>query len=396
MQVENTIEMHTHSGLSEHHGARASVLLCSDDDAEIRTMEGVFASLATYEISRGSTDRWNQGAGIESDAFDIIILDIGDGSVLDHQGFVQSLVKVSNTPIIFISESLNQERIRQLIKLDGADWLPKPLQPRVLIDTVNSITKRQHAGANNVHAVLPCGGGAGGSSVAIMLAYFLSRRRKRSHPSAALFDLDFSKADIGAYLNIENEFRLESVINNTERIDLEFINIIKKVHELDFTLFSFECPELPFVETGSELVLKMLDLVSFQHDHTVLDLSSQNTPWHANILAAVDTVTIVSGTSLPSLQRAKNLSKRLAQSRNSANGIQIVVNHVKSGFFGTHLGKKELLKLFDESTLTLLSEERAIMSESLNRGVLPLEVNKRSAFCSGVKQLSETIIKRVR
>lgn len=375
---------------------RSQILLFSGDVQASKMMESVFSSLNAYQLTSCALDAPEVTNGsLDPDAFDIAILDVGDGAILDNPDFLTLRKSLGNIPVLFVSDELNQQHIRQLMKLDGDDWLSKPLVQRTLIDTVNTITQRQKSNSNKVHAVLSCGGGSGGTSVAIMMAHYLSRRRKRSHPTAALFDLDFSKADVGAYLNIENSYRLESVIGKSERVDLEFIDVIKKMHDSGFSLFSFESPQLTYSELGTELILKMLDLVSYRHDHTVLDLSSYMTRWQPTILSGVDTVTIVSGPSLPSLQRAKHRFKEISTLRGSETGIHVVTNRLKTGLFGSQFGKKELEKLFDPSILTILPDEQQIMLEAVNRGILPSEVNQRSGFCSRIQELSEGILEEV-
>lgn len=375
---------------------RSHVLMCSQDEQSSKMMESVFSSLASYELTNCTPDELGEKGRVDPDGFDIAILDVGDGTVLDDPEFLKMRNSLGKLSVLFISGELDQQHIRQLMKLDGADWLSKPLVQRVLLDTVSTITQQQKSNGNKVHAVVSCGGGSGGTSVAVMMAYYLSRRRKRSHPTAALFDLDFSKADAGAYLNIENSYRLESVLGKSERVDLEFIDVIKKIHDSGFTLFSFESPQLTYSEMGAELILKMLDLVSYRHDHTVLDLSSYMTRWQSTILSAVDTVTIVSGQSLPSLQRAKHKFKEISTLRQSEAGIRIVTNRIRTGFFGSQFGKKELGKLFDPSILTILPDEQHIMLEAVNRGILPSEVNQRSNFCSRIQELSEAIFEEVK
>lgn len=376
---------------------RSQILMFSQDSQASEMMKNTFSSLSSYQLTSCSLEELGVVNGeIDPEAFDVAILDVGDGSVLDDPDFLRIRNSLGKLSVLFISDELDQQHIRQLMKLDGEDWLSKPLVQRALIDTVNTITQRQKSNGNKVHAVVSCGGGSGGTSVAIMMAYYLSRRHKRSHPTAALFDLDFSKADVGAYLNIENSYRLESVIGKSERVDLEFIDVIKKMHESGFSLFSFESPQLTYSELGSELILKMLDLVSHRHDHTVLDLSSYMTRWQPTILSAVDTVTIVSGPSLPSLQRAKQRFKEISTLRNSDAGIRVVTNRLKTGLFGSQFGKKELGKLFDPSILTILPDEQHIMLEAVNRGILPSEVNQRSSFCSRIEELTDGVLEEVK
>ena len=91
-------------------------------------------------------------------------------------------------------------------------------------------------------------------------------------PSVALFDLDFSTGACGHYLNLLNEYDLQPVIANPSRVDMEFIDIVKKKHERGFSLLSFKQPSVMLSPKGGELVLRMLDVVSFQNNHTVIDI----------------------------------------------------------------------------------------------------------------------------
>ncbi len=316
---------------------------------------------------------------------------MGDGSILDNNTFRQARERVGNTPVIFISEALGNERMRRLIKLDGIDWLPKPIQSRTLINTVNTQTQKIKAGSNMVHAVLSCGGGAGGTSVAIMLSYYLGKARKRARPTAALFDLDFSTAASGAYLNIANSYDLTAIITNPERVDLEFIDIIKKKHDSGFSLFSFECPEIVPAPRGQELVLRMLDVVAFQHDHTVLDIPAYETPWKEQIIGAVNSAVIVTNLSVPALQHAKDTFKRVVRIRGDQKDVSIMINKSRRGLFRSAIGKKDIERIFGEIPVSVLPEEQSAMKDALNRGVLPVEVNSRSRFCAKIAELAEKV-----
>lgn len=370
---------------------RSRILICSHDAEALRVMSAVFSSLAAYDTEIESIDQLTSRETFDPEAFDLAIIDVGDGSVLDNDRFRQARERVGKTPVIFISEALGNERMRQLIKLDGIDWLPKPIQSRTLIDTVNSQTQKIKAGGNMVHAVLSCGGGAGGTSVAIMLSHYLARARRRVRPTAALFDLDFSTAASGAYLNIENSYDIEAVIDNPERVDLEFIDIIKKKHDSGFSLFSFDCPDVVLSPRGTELVLRMLDVVAFQHDHTVLDIPAYETSWKERVIGAVNSAIIVTSLSVPALQHAKDTFKRVVQIRGDQKDVSIVINKSRGKFFGSGISKKDIKKVFGEMPVSVLPEEHSVMLEALNRGVLPVEVNSRSRFCANIAKLAEKV-----
>lgn len=371
--------------------SRSRILICSQDRDAARTMDNIISSLAAFDTTVVSLDVLVQNKTFDADSFDAVIIDLGNGVALDNPRLAEVRGRFGKVPVVFVSDELTPERMRQLIKLDGTDWLPKPLQPRLLIDTVNTVTQRLKANANNVYAVLPCGGGAGATSVAIMLAYYLSRARKRSQPTVALFDLDFSSASTSAYLNTDSGYDLTDVLGKPERIDLEFIDIIKRKHQSGFSLFSFASPALMTSQDAAELVLRMLDIVTFQHDHTVVDLASCETLWSDNVLAAVNSAVIVTTNSVPALRRAKETVKRVSEIRGSGKGISLAINKVRGGLFSAGIKKKDVQRLFGDAPVTILPDEPDMMTEALNRGVLPLEVNARSRFCSKVQVLADAM-----
>jgi pilus assembly protein CpaE len=368
---------------------RSRILICSHDAETLRVMSNVFSSLAAYDTEIESIDQFISRETFDPESFDMVIIDVGDGSVLDNDVFRTARERIGKTPVIFISEALGNDRMRQLIKLDGIDWLPKPIQSRVLIDTVNAQIQKISAGGNMVHAVLSCGGGAGGTTVAIMLAHYLARARKRVRPTAALFDLDFSTAASGAYLNIPNSYDIKAITFDPERVDVEFIDIIKKKHASGFSLFSFECPDVVLSPRGTELVLRMLDVVAFQHDHTVVDIPAYETSWKERVIGAVNSAVIVTNLSVPALQHAKDTFERVIQIRGDQKDLSIMINKSRSGFFGSRIGRKGIEKIFGEIPVSILPEEQSVMEEALNRGVLPNEVNSRSRFCAKIAELAE-------
>ena len=371
--------------------ARAKVLVCSSDSALIEKIDSLFSPLASYDYEVEPLEKFAQRKKFDTESYDLVLADVADGAIFEHPEFVTARNLLGDIPVIFVSEALSNERMRQLVKLDGDDWLAKPIERRALIDSIGAQFQKLKSGKKKVHAVLSCGGGAGGTSVAIMMAYFLSRARKRTRPKVALFDLDFTTAAVASYLNIENSFDLKSIINRPERVDLEFVDIIHKRQEKGFSVFSFESPEILTNPRGAELVLRMLDVISFQHDHTVLDMPVYETGWKWQVLAGADTVTLVSNPTVPALQFAKNTFNRLAEMRGGKDAISVVVNRTQTGLFASGIGKKEIIQIFGEVNLTILPEDRKVLTEAQNRGVLPYDVSPSSAFCKRIENMSDAV-----
>ena len=102
---------------------RSRVLVCSSDAEALRMMESVFSSLAAYDMVTEQLSSLMAKKVIDTDSFDIAIMDVGDGQILDDQRFVELRSKFGKAPVVFISDELRTERMRQLIRLDGTDWM---------------------------------------------------------------------------------------------------------------------------------------------------------------------------------------------------------------------------------------------------------------------------------
>src|SRR5690606_37398700 len=105
----------------------------------------------------------------------------------------------------------------------------------------------------------------------------------------------------GYYLNLRSNFALESALSQPSRIDSEFVRLLEQRHPAGFYVYSFRHRDTVTHLNCYELVLRLLDAVSFQHSHTVLDIPYYETDWRQDVLAAVNSVTIVSDITLPSI-----------------------------------------------------------------------------------------------
>lgn len=370
---------------------RSRILICSHDARTLDFMDGAISTQPQYEATRLGLDYLPQSFDkIDLDQFDLVVIDVGDGEVLRKPELAKIRAEIGDTPVLFVSEHLEDDLMRLLVLLNGKDWLRKPLERRTFLDAINTHMNTVKAGSGLVHAVVSAAAGAGGTSVALTLAHHLAKTRKRLKPHVALFDLDFSAADCGAYLNLINPYDLQNAMENPGRIDAEFIDIVRKQHEAGFSLFSFLKPELLLSPAASELVLRMLDVIAFQNDHTVIDLPYYETSWREQVLASVNSVVVVTSVSIPALQSAKLLKNRVAQIRGESRTVQILANKSHGGgLFGAGLSASEIRKIFKDDNIVIIPDEREIMLRAVNHGILPNEVNSRSKFDKFIGRLAD-------
>ena len=322
--------------------------------------------------------------GPEEGVPDLVIADFDDISKAELELIEKVRAEFRNTPMIVVSDELGDAQVRRLFRLQITDWLRKPLDQSGLMEAIAASVQVTQATGNPVHAVISSIGGAGGTSIAVTMADLLKNRLMKGNGSIGLFDLDFSLGDVGLGLNMVNDYRLTSVVDNPDRIDREFVNLIQRQHDAEFFIYSFKEPQIPIHQRGEELVLRMLDAVSSEHAHTVLDMPYYEAPWTEEVLTAINTCTVVTELNLPAVKHALDWVKRIRNARGEEFPLTVVINKHERSLFGQRIKKKKLKELFDPTPFVYLPEDERTLEESLDRGILPRQLYSRSPF---VKQL---------
>jgi len=371
--------------------ATTKILILSDDAAAASFMLDTFGSLSRYDVSHMSLKALGEKGRLDPKQFHMIVLDVDNGDVLAQAELFSFRASHRSIPLVVISEELPADRMRLIFRLAGNDWLKKPLERRALIDMISTHAPAAGATGSRVHAVVSAVGGAGASVIASSLAHVLAQPTKSSTARVDLFDMDFSSGSLGYYLNLVNDYDLLPVVANPSRVDLEFIDLVRKRHGSGFSLLSFKQPSVLWSPKGAELVLRMLDVAAFESDETVLDMPYYSTPWKDDVLRSVNSVTIVTEMTIPALHQARDLFLHLVSLRGSPASIFVVVNKYRTRLFSLGVSRKQIDKIFKDTHAHIVAYDWETLREALDRGVLPVEVNQRSRFCSAVGKLGAMV-----
>lgn len=371
--------------------ASTRILVLSDDAAAASFMLDTFGSLSRYDVRHMALTALGDAGRFDPAQFNLIVLDVDNGEMLNRPELLAFRNSHRNIPLVVVSEDLPDDMLRLLFRLNGNDWLKKPLERRSLIDMISTHAPTAGASDSRVHAVVSAVGGAGASMIAASLAHVLAQPTKNSAPRVDLFDLDFSSGSLGYYLNLVNDYDLKPVMANPSRVDLEFIDLVRKRHSGGFSLLSFKQPSVLLTPKGAELVLRMLDVAAFESDHTVLDVPYYQTPWKDDVLGSVNSICIVTEMTIPALHQAKDLFLNLVRLRGNSDHISIVINKYRTKLFSLGVRRQQADKIFKDTRAHLIAYDWDTLSEAMNRGVLPIEVNARSRFCGSVSKLGALV-----
>ncbi len=317
---------------------------------------------------------------LELDTADVIIVDIESMGEQELQTLAEIRARAQDAPLFIVSSELSQDSMRYLLKYQVTDWIKKPIAKDDLLTSIRSSIRDTRGSVNRVHAVVSCVGGAGATSVAISMADIANSTLIRKTPDVALMDLDFSSGNSSYLLNMVNNFNLGSMTNSARRIDSEFIGVIQQRHHTGFCLYSFKQPELLSNINGYELVLRLLDAVSFEHKCTILDVPYYETEWREEVFAAVNTCTLVTEVNLPAIRHTLDLIERIRRLRGKDFPLHVLFNKKTGGLFRARIPTRKLKELMDGESFSYLPLDSSLHGEAIDRGVLPREVSSRASY----------------
>ena len=316
----------------------------------------------------------------EIDTADVIIVDIENLGEDELQTLAEIRARAPDTPLFIVSNELSQDSMRQLLKYHVVDWIRKPVSKDDLLTSIRSSIRDTRGVGNRVHAVVSCVGGAGATSVAISMADIANSVLLKKTPDVALMDLDFSSGNSSYILNMVNKFDVGSMTNSARRIDSEFIGVIQQRHHTGFCLYSFKHPQILTDINGYEMVLRLLDAVCLEHDHTILDIPYYETEWREEVFAAVNSCTLVSEVNLPAIKHTLDLIEKIRRLRGSDFPLHVLFNKKTGGMFSARISTRKLEELMEGEKFSFLPLDASLHGEAVDRGVLLSEISTRAPF----------------
>src|SRR4051812_13814312 len=103
---------------------RVKVLIASSDQAASEFMRSSLSALSQYDSELKTHEALlEKRTAVDPASYDLLVLDVGDGTILETNTAHELRHKFATHPLIVVSEPLTDQRMRLLLKLYGDDWL---------------------------------------------------------------------------------------------------------------------------------------------------------------------------------------------------------------------------------------------------------------------------------
>mgnify|MGYP001811980582 FL=1 len=295
------------------------------------------------------------------------------------------------TPIIVISDHLDEAAIRALLRLGVVDWLPV----QSAANEINAAFRRAMAKAEpdqqaqsgpGALAFMPSVGGAGATTLAIAALEIRGRGGPAAREACCIVDLNFQNGTLADYLDVERRLDLSEIIDTPDRLDPQLLDVSLSRHKSGFAVLAAQ-PVLSIEErVDSRMIARLLDLAAPKFRTLVIDMPPVWKTWCENVVRGVDKFFIVSDMSVAGLRHAHTLAELVSEKCGVDLSRSIIVNKFKS-FGGGGVKKQDAQDVLGPYLAGFISDDSKVVRAAQDEGVLPSQLKSRNTLTADLRKI---------
>ena len=144
--------------------------------------------------------------------------------------------------VIVISDGVNENTARRLLKLQVTDWLPRTCQDRDIVLACEHVLHPEQGPGGTAQAqcitFVPAIGGAGSTTLCLAALEALRDKARVPLANCCVVDLDFQAASTPDYLDIAANLQLGEIVAAPERLDGHLFEVMLTRHAAGFAVLA--------------------------------------------------------------------------------------------------------------------------------------------------------------
>ncbi|MBS0126680.1 AAA family ATPase [Thetidibacter halocola] len=251
------------------------------------------------------------------------------------QGAAQARIKT-----VLIAEDVTPAALHQLLRLGADEFVPYPLPEGELAAAVERMrnaarpapapekekVKLSGGGDGVLIAVQSIAGGAGGTTLAVNLAYELATSKKEHAPRVCIIDLGLQFGSVATYLDLNRRDAVIELLANPEHLDEDSFAQALEVYDGKVQVFTAPPDILPLDMIGPAEVHRLLDVAREHFDFVIVDMPSTLVNWSETVLTEAQVYFALVELDMRSAQNTLRLKRALQAEDLPFGKIRFVLN----------------------------------------------------------------------
>ncbi|SIT45907.1 Flp pilus assembly protein, ATPase CpaE [Paraburkholderia piptadeniae] len=324
----------------------------------------------------------------ELDGIDLLLVDGAKMTMQDFTTLASLTSQHASLACVLLTPESSAEIAICAMRAGVRDVRPWPVPPEDLQRAIEEIAGRLHGSrrAGKVISFVSCKGGSGTSFLAANLGFAASAAGKQ----ALLVDLSQQYGE-AAFLVTEATppATIADVCMQIDRLDPAYLDACLTRVSDGFDVLAGAPDPARAKEIKPEHLQRIVNLVRHRYDLVIFDVGQTISNVSIAALDVSESIFPVVQLSLPYLRGARRLLEMFGSLGYGNDRIRVVVNRYhKKG----PLGLAELEKTLGLRVQTVIPEDSASVSESINQGVPILRLARSSGVAKGLSELAHCIL----
>lgn len=371
-------------------GKTRRVALISTDRAFVQDTRAAFASSDTIQLELVEKTVTELRGEIQEADCGAVIIDM-DASRFEEIEALQRLMRrlEGRIPVLVVTQEFNAAAARIFVQLQVADFLVKPITTADLVRScVRALqgTGREEHTESHIYTFMPAAGGVGTTTLTLQTAFLLQNSVTRGS-STCVVDLNFQQGACAEYLDLEPRFDITEIENQPERLDRQLLEVMLSKHSSGLCVLAAPTKPSEMRSFKTDLVLRVLDLVSAYFDNVVIDMPRTWFPWTQTVLLGSNKLYLVTEMTVPCLRHTQRLIQAIYETAGKEVKPNVIVNRFEQRMFETGIKQADVEEILGDHFVGGISNNYRLVREAVDRGIPLHEVDPNANVVNDLKRI---------
>lgn len=371
-------------------GSDKRIVIVSTDKGFLQDTRAAFASNESVELVAVEKPITELRGEIQEAEAGVVIIDM-HASQLDQ---IEALQRVTRrldgrVPIIVVTQEFDAAAVRILVQLKVTDFMTKPVTTADLVRSCIRAMQgesREEYTESEISTFMPAAGGVGTTTLTLQTAFQLHNSAGRG-ASTCVVDLNFQQGACAEYLDLEPRFDITEIENQPERLDRQLLEVMLSKHESGLCVLAAPTVPTEMRSFNTDVVVRMLDLVSAYFDNVVIDMPRTWFPWTETVLLGSNKLYIVAEMTVPCLRHTQRLIQAVYDTAGKEVKPIVIVNRFEQRMFESGIKQADVENILGEHFGGGISNNYRLVREAVDRGVPLQEIDPDANVIQDLKRI---------
>lgn len=366
------------------------IVLVSTDKTFVQETRAAFATSELIDLATVEKRVTELRGEIQESECGAVIIDM-DAAQLDEIEALQRVMRrlEGKAPVVVVTQEFNAAAVRILVQLQVTDFLVKPLTTADLVRSCIRALQgpgREENTESQIYSFMPAAGGVGTTTLALQTAFQLHHSVTRG-ASTCVVDLNFQQGACAEYLDLEPRFNLAEIENQPERLDRQLLDVMLSKHASGLCVLAAPTRPSEMRSFNTDVVVRMLDLVSAFFDNVVIDLPRTWFPWTETVLLGSNKLYIVAEMTVPCLRHTQRLIQAIYETAGKEVQPNVIVNRFEQKPRDGGIRHSDVQELLGEHFVGGIANNYKLVREAVDRGVPLHEIDANANVINDLKKI---------